>query len=65
MSKKVNNEKEIEKARAERKWGTVIEFAGALNLKSAGGNLNSGSDIKLASIFYLFSFILFNCLLIA
>ena len=42
MSKKVNNDKEIERARAERKWEAVIEFAEGLNIKTAGGNFKSG-----------------------
>ena len=39
MNKKVTNEKEIDKARIERRWEDVFGYAAALNLKS--GNLST------------------------
>ena len=42
MSKRLANEKEIEKNRIENKWKTVITLVSTLNVKNAGGALNSG-----------------------
>ena len=42
MSKKLANEKEIEKNRLSSKWKSTIQLVSALNVKNAGGALNSG-----------------------
>ena len=42
MSKRLVNEKEIEKNRLENKWKGVIQLVSALNVKNAGGALSSG-----------------------
>lgn len=42
MTKKLANEKEIEKNRLTSNWKNVIQLVSALNVKNAGGALNSG-----------------------
>ena len=46
MTKKLANEKEIEKNRSTSKWKNVIQLVSALNVKNAGGALNSGRIIS-------------------
>jgi len=48
MSKRLVNEKEIEKNRLEKKWKGVITLVSALNVKNAGGVLSSGIKILLS-----------------
>ena len=43
MTKKLANEKEIEKNRTSSKWKNIIPLVSALNVKNAGGALNSGT----------------------
>ncbi|XP_066921147.1 tetratricopeptide repeat protein 7A-like [Clytia hemisphaerica] len=52
MSKKLANEKEIERNRLEKKWKGVIQLVSALNVKNAGG-ASSSEEIELFSCFYL------------
>ena len=62
MSKKLANEKEIEKARLERKWKKIITLVSSLNVKNAGGALSSGLksffNYSFFITYHLFSFAL-------
>ena len=51
MSKKLLNEKEIEKNRYGKKWKNVIQLVSALNVKNVGGALNSGNYLLFSNLF--------------
>ena len=48
MNKKSISEKEIEKARVERQWKTVITLIQSFNVKSTAGVLTKGMCLKVS-----------------